>query len=340
MPLTPYLHRVVGREDLPARDAHQAMSVILSGRATAAQIAAFLVALRMKSETAPEVLGFARAMREFATRVRPRIEGEALVDTCGMGGDNAGTFNISTVAAFVVAASGVRVAKHGNRSISSRCGSADLLERLGVKVAVDAATAAHAIEQVGIGFLFAPAFHPAMRHAQPARTELRMRTVFNMLGPLTNPAGATAQVVGAASPEAAKLMAETLAELGLQRAFVVHGSDGLDEITSTGETALFDICDGRVFRRTVSPTDFGLNHADPEDLKGGTPDENAEIALRILKGEPGPKRDVVLMNAGAALVTAGRVGGFSEGVRVAADAIDSGAALEKLRSLACFTSET
>ena len=338
MPLTPYLHRIVGREDLPAADAYEAMAVILRGEAPVSLITAFLVALRMKGETAGEILGFARAMREFSTRVRPRIEGEPVVDTCGTGGDGAGTFNISTIAAFAVAAAGARVAKHGNRSISSRCGSADLLERLGVRVAVDAKVAAGAIENVGIAFLFAPAFHPAMKHAQPARAELRMRTVFNLLGPLTNPAGATAQVVGAPSTGAALLIAEALAELGLQRGFVVHGSDGLDEITISGETTMFDICHGRVFRRTVTPADFGLSTAPPEAMQGGTPEENTAIATRILNGELGARRDVVLMNASAALVAAGRAGDFEEGVSVAAAAIDSGAALAKLRALACFTS--
>ncbi len=337
MPLTPYLHRVVRREDLPARDAYDAMSVILGGRASVPQIAAFLVALRMKTETAEEVLGFARAMREFSTRVWPRLEGEPIVDTCGTGGDGSHTFNISTIAAFVVAAAGARVAKHGNRSISSRCGSADVLERLGVGLVMGAEAAARAIEQVGIVFLFAPAFHPAMKHAQPARAELSLRTVFNILGPLTNPAGATAQVVGAASPETARLIAEALAELGLPRGFVAHGSDGLDEITITGETLLFDICHGRVFRRVVSPADFGMNPAAGEELAGGSPDENASIALRILQGERGPKRDVVLMNAAAALVAAGRAGDFVEGAALAAQALDSGAALEKLRALARFT---
>jgi anthranilate phosphoribosyltransferase len=338
MPLTPYLHRVVGREDLPAGDAYEAMAIILRGEASISLITAFLVALRMKGETAREILGFARAMRDYCTRVRPRLEGEALVDTCGTGGDGAGTFNISTIAAFAVAAAGARVAKHGNRSISSRCGSADLLERLGVKVSVDAATAARAIEKVGIAFLFAPAFHPAMKHAQPARAELHMRTVFNLLGPLTNPAGATAQVVGAPSVDAALLIAEALAELGLQRGFVVHGCDGLDEITISGETTLFDVCHGRVFRRTVSPADFGFDTAPPEAMVGGTPEQNTAIATRILNGELGARRNVVLMNASAALVAAGRAADFKEGAELAADAIDSGAALATLRSLACFTS--
>lgn len=338
MPLTPYLHRVVGRQDLSAADAYEAMSVILRGDSSVSLITAFLVALRMKGETASEILGFARAMREFSTPVRPRIEGEPIVDTCGTGGDGGGTFNISTIAAFAVAAAGARVAKHGNRSISSRCGSADLLERLGVKVAVDARVAARAIEEIGIAFLFAPAFHPAMKYAQPARSELRMRTVFNLLGPLTNPAGATAQVVGAPSDGAALLIAEALAELGLQRGFVVHSSDGLDEITIAGETTMFDICHGRVFRRIVTPADFGFDVEPPETMQGGTPEENAAIATRILSGELGGRRNVVLMNASAALVAAGKAADFKEGVSMAAAAIDSGAALARLRSLACFNS--
>ncbi|HWR51184.1 MAG TPA: anthranilate phosphoribosyltransferase [Bryobacteraceae bacterium] len=337
MSLAPYLHRVVGLESLSPEDAHAAMSVVLSGAASTPQLTAFLVALRMKGETAGEILGFTRAMREFSTRVRPQIEGEALVDTCGMGGDGAGTFNISTIAAFVAAGAGVRVAKHGSRSVSSKCGSADVLEQLGVKLASDARVAARAIEEIGIGFLFAPAFQPAMRHAQAARMELRMRTVFNMLGPLTNPAGATAQVVGAASTVAAELMAQALAELGLERGFVVHGSDGLDEITLCGETLVYDICNGRVFRRVVRPEDFGLSPAAREHMLGGGPEENAAIAREVLDGARGPRRDVVLMNAAAAIVVAGTAGDLAEGAELAAESIDSGRARDRLQALATFS---
>jgi anthranilate phosphoribosyltransferase len=276
-------------------------------------------------------------MREKSHRVAVALDGGPLLDTCGTGGDGHGTFNISTVAAFVVAGAGVRVAKHGNRSISSRCGSADVLERLGVRVPLDAAQAARAILETGIGFLFAPAFHPAMKHAQPARLELKMRTVFNLLGPLTNPAGATAQLVGAPSVEAAGLMAEALAALGLEHGFVVHGSDGLDEITTTGPTTLFEVCRETVTRRETSPADFGVAAATLADLKGGTAEENAGIAKAILRGERGPKRDIVLVNAAAALVAAGRAQTFLEGMAQAAESIDSGAALGKLNQLAAFT---
>ncbi|MEK7409284.1 MAG: anthranilate phosphoribosyltransferase [Acidobacteriota bacterium] len=337
MRLTEYLHRVVNRADLSAVEAHEAMGVILRGEATTAQIAAFLVALRMKGETAPELIGFARAMREMAEPVRPELGGEPLLDTCGTGGDDAGTFNISTVAALVAAGAGVKVAKHGNRSISSRCGSADVLERLGVKISLEARALARSIEEVGIGFLFAPLLHPAMKHAQPARLELKMRTVFNMLGPLANPAGATAQVVGASSAEAAALMAEALAALGLARGFVVHGSDGLDEITTTGPTLVFEIAGGELRRQTVEPADFGVARAAPEELKGGDVEVNAGIVRAILDGSRGPKRDIVVVNAAAALVAAGKTAGFQEGVRLAEEAIDSGAAARKLKDLAGFS---
>ncbi len=337
MSLIPYLHRAVRREDLDAAAAQEAMEVILAGRATTAQIAAFLVALRMKGETAGELIGFARAMRGMASRVTPELEGGPLLDTCGTGGDAHGTFNISTIAAFVVAGAGVRVAKHGNRSISSRCGSADVLERLGVRVAVEAEQAARAIREVGIGFLFAPAFHPAMKHAQAARVELKMRTIFNLLGPLTNPAGATVQLAGAPSEEAAGLMSHALAELGLAHGFVVHGSDGLDEITTTGPTLAYEIRCREVVRRTLTPADFGVPVTSLEELKGGDPEENCTIARSILAGASGPKRDVVLVNAAAALVVAGRAASFVEGMMAAAESLDSGAAMRKLEQLAAFT---
>ncbi|HXN49655.1 MAG TPA: anthranilate phosphoribosyltransferase [Bryobacteraceae bacterium] len=337
MSLIPYLHRAVGREDLDAAAAEDAMEVILSGHASTPQIAAFLVALRMKGETADELIGFARAMRAHASKVPADLAGGPLLDTCGTGGDARGTFNISTIAAFVVAGAGVRVAKHGNRSISSRCGSADVLERLGVRVAVEADQAARAIREVGIGFLFAPAFHPATKHAHAARLELKMRTIFNLLGPLTNPAGATAQLAGAPSEEAARLIADALAALGLERGFVVHGSDGLDEITITGPTLAYEIEKGQVTRRTLTPEDFGVAPAPLEELQGGDPDENGEIARAILAGARGPKRDVVLVNAAAALVVAGRVASFVEGMAVAAESIDTEAARRKLEQLAAFS---
>lgn len=339
MTLLPYLHRAASRRHLTAAEAEEAMGAILSGAASVAQIAAFLVALRMKGETAEELVGFARAMRRVASPVEVDLGGEPLLDTCGTGGDGLCTFNISTIAAFVAAGAGVRVAKHGNRSISSACGSADVLERLGVEIAQQPEQAARAIREVGIGFLFAPAYHPAMKHAQPARLELKMRTVFNLLGPLTNPAGATAQLVGASSEQAAELLAEALAALGLARGFVVHGTDGLDEITTTGPTIVFEIQPGRAERKRVSPEDFGVPAAVGEDLKGGDAGRNAEIARSVLGGAPGPRRDIVLVNAAAALVAAGKAQDFPQGMRLAARSIDSGAALGKLERLAALTGQ-
>ena len=312
------------------------MRAILGGEASQPQIAAFLVGLRMKGETVDELVGFACAMRQMAVPVDARFPGEPLLDTCGTGGDGAATFNISTVAAFVVAGAGVRVAKHGNRSISSRCGSADLLEAMGIDIALPPAAAARAIREIGIGFLYAPGIHTAMRHAQPVRVDLRMRTVFNLLGPLTNPAGADAQLAGAPSPPAAGLIASALAALGLRRGFVVHGSDGLDEITTTGPTLAFSIDGARVERLSLAPADFGVPAAPAEALKGGDKSRNAAIANAVLAGCPGPQREVVLVNASAALVAAGKARDFLEGVRLAAQSIDSGAAQAKAEALARF----
>src|SRR4051794_6114890 len=314
MSLLSFFERIVERQSLSTADAEAAMHTILNGESTHSQIAAFLTALRMKGETAEELAGFARAMRRMAVRVDPALNGAALIDTCGTGGDRSDTFNISTVAAFVVAGAGVHVAKHGNRSISSKCGSADLLDLMGINIAMALEDSARAIREVGIGFLFAPSVHTAMRHAQPVRVELKMRTVFNLLGPLTNPAGANAQLVGAPSEDAAGLMAGALVSLGLRRGFVVHGSDGLDEITTTGPTLAFEIRDGMVERRTLEPGDFGLPTAAPQALKGGDPRQNLEIARAVLAGAHGPQRDIVLANAAAALVAAGQADVFLQGV--------------------------
>lgn len=333
MSLAPFLARVVERGDLSAGEAEQAMTVILAGEASPVQIGAFLVALRMKGETADEVFGFARAMRQRAVRVPLEAADEPLLDTCGTGGDGLGTFNISTTAAFVVAGAGVRVAKHGNRSISSRCGSADVLEALGVTVAQSAEQMARAIREAGIGFLFAPPLHPAMRYAQPARQELKLRTVFNWLGPLTNPAGAKRQLVGTHSARAAELVAGALARLGCEHAFVVHGADGLDEITTTGETLAFEVTGGRILERRLTPEQFGVARASIADLRGGDREENAAITRRILDGEPGPRRDIVLVNAAAALVAAGQAPDFAGAMTLAARSIDSGAARARLEGL-------
>jgi anthranilate phosphoribosyltransferase len=313
------------------------MYTILKGDASQAQIAAFLVALRMKGETVEELAGFARAMRAMAAPVNVGLNGAALLDTCGTGGDRSDTFNISTIAAFVAAGAGVHVAKHGNRSISSKCGSADLLEGLGIRIAMTPEESARAIREVGIGFLFAPAVHSAMKHAQPVRVDLKLRTAFNLLGPLTNPAGANAQLAGAPSERAAELMAGALAALGLRRGFVVHGSDGLDEITTTGPTLAFEICEGAVERRTLEPADFGVRVAAPADLKGGDRSNNLEIAEAVLGGAYGPQRDIVLVNAAAALVAAGQTETFLEAAAICAVSIDTGAAWEKARALARFS---
>jgi anthranilate phosphoribosyltransferase len=334
MSLLDHLSRLVAHESLSAEDAEQAMELILRGEASQPQIAGFLVALRMKGETVNELVGFARAMRRMAAPIRHGLNGEVLLDTCGTGGDGCNTFNISTIAAFVVAGTGVHVAKHGNRSISSRCGSADLLEAWGIRVAMSPDETARAIREVGIGFLFAPAVHMAMKHAQPVRVDLKLRTVFNLLGPLTNPAGATAQLLGGPSRKSAELMAGAMAELGLQHGFVVHGSDGLDEITTTGPTDTWEICGGRVEPRVLEPGDFAVHPASAQDLKGGDRKQNLEIANAVLGGAHGPQRDIVLVNAAAALVAAGKAETFLEGMALGVVSIDSGAAREKVAALA------
>ncbi len=337
MSFLPFLHRVSGRENLTASDAQRAMELVLSGDATTAQIAGFLVALRMKGETPDEIVGFARAMRERSTKVLPMLNGEVLLDTCGTGGDGQNTFNISTVVAFVVAGAGVKVAKHGNRSLSSLCGSADVFEGLGISISQTPEQTAASIREVGIGFLYAPAMHRAMKYAQAARAELKMRTAFNLLGPLTNPAGATAQLVGAPSAAAAELMAEALASLGLQRGFVVHGADGLDEISTTGPSLVLEIQRGAIAHHTLSPADFGLKTAKLAELRGGDRETNVKIARSIFNGEKGPKRDIVLANASAALVAAGKAADFPHGVELAAASIDSGSALAKVEHMVRFS---
>jgi anthranilate phosphoribosyltransferase len=331
MSLLTFLHRVSGGENLSAEEAHQAMSALLEGQANEALIAAFLVALKMKGETAAELAGFARAMRE---RVIFVDAGEDVIDTCGTGGSGDGTFNISTIAALVLAGAGARVAKHGNRSISSRsAGSAELVEALGVRFAMTPEEAARAVREIGIGFLFAPNLHPSMKHAQPVRRELKMRTVFNLLGPLANPARARAQLIGAPSPLAAQLMAEALAEIGTGHSFVVHGHDGLDEISTTGPTDVYEVWAGRVRKHVWTPADFDVPRASLNALAGGDPARNAEIAREILAGVPGPQRDIVLVNAAAGLVAAGLAPDLRSAMLIAAQSIDSGAAAGKLRRL-------
>jgi anthranilate phosphoribosyltransferase len=332
MSLLPYLHRVAAGSDLSGEEAHQAMGVLLEGGAGEAEIAGFLVALKMKGETAAEIAGFARAMRD---RMIVVDAGPDVIDTCGTGGDGAGTFNISTIAAIVMAGAGAKVAKHGNRSISgsSGSGSADVLEALGVRITLTPDEAARAIREIGIGFLFAPAMHPAMKHAQPVRRALKLRTVLNILGPLTNPARASAQLIGAPSHAAAKLMAEALAELGTRRAFVVHGQDGLDEITITGPTDVYEVTAQGVEHHVWRASDFGLTEASVVSLKGGDTACNVQIALGILRGSSGAPRGIVLANAAAGLLAAGLVADLISGVELAARSIDSGAAVGKLELL-------
>jgi anthranilate phosphoribosyltransferase len=340
MSLLAYLETVADRRNLSVEQAREAMHVILGGQASQPQLAAFAVAMRMKGETVDELVGFARAMREMAEPVEHGLNGEILLDTCGTGGDGAGTFNISTIAAFVAAGAGVHVAKHGNRSISNRgCGSADLLESMGIDIALPPAEAARAIREVGIGILFAPNVHTAMKHANPVRVDRKMRTFFNLLGPLTNPAGAGAQLAGVPSERAGELISGALAALGLQRGYVVHGSDGLDEITTTGITLVFEIRDGKVSRRELEPEDFAIRRAAAEDLRGGDKRRNLEIANAVLAGARGPQRDIVLVNAAAALVAAGKVDTFLEGMAIGTVSIDSGAARGKVAELAGFAAK-
>jgi anthranilate phosphoribosyltransferase len=338
------LDKIIADQDLTRGEAAAAMEQILSGQASTEQIAALLVALRIKGETVDEVVGFAMAMRRHATPIFPagrKLPDGVIVDTCGTGGDARGTFNVSTAAAFVVAGAGVLVAKHGNRSTGSRCGSADVLEALGMNIELAPERVAQAIEEIGIGFLYAPAMHAATRYAIPARRELRVRTVFNLLGPLTNPAGATAQIVGVYDASLTELVAQALGELGVMRAFVVHGADGLDEISISGETSIAELRDGIVRSYLIVPEDFGLRRAPLEDIRGGDAKHNAEIIHKILGRsllhEHGPHRDIVLANAAAALVAAGRATDFLNGVHIAKESIDSGAARTKLEELVTFS---
>ena len=318
-------------------DARLAMGVILAGEASTAQIAAFATALRMKGETADELQGLALAMRESGVRVEHGVTGEPVLDTCGTGGDNQGTLNVSTVVAFVVAGAGVKVAKHGNRSMSSLCGSADLLEAFGARLLMRPEDMGRAIREIGFGFLFAPALHPAMRHAQPARAELKTRTAFNLLGPLTNPAGATCQLVGAPSVVAAELMAVTLSAMGLHNGFVVHGADGLDEFSTTGQSDVFAIAGGAIDHQRLGPAEFGLRHATIDELRGGDIETNKKIALAVLNGMKGAHRDIVLANAALGLMAAGKAQDPIEGVRLAAESIDTGAAIAKLKAFVEFS---
>jgi anthranilate phosphoribosyltransferase len=352
------LHRLANHgPSLDRGEARAVMGEVLSGKCTDAQIAALLVALRMKGETVEEIVGFAEAIRAAAAPLPIRsaeslaVSGtgrdalaeespaESLVDTSGTGGDASGTFNISTATALVAAGAGVRVAKHGNRSISSKCGSADVVEALGINIQLSPERAAQCLREVGICFLYAPNLHPAMKQVQTVRRELRMRTMFNLLGPLTNPACASGQVVGVYSLDLVEKLAEALSMLGLHRALVVHGLDGLDEITITGKTRVAEAREGSVRSYEVEPEEFSMVRATLQEIAGGDAPENAAIIRAILGGEKSPRRDVVLLNAAAALVAAGRADHIADGVPLAAKSIDSGAAAGRLEALARFTSE-
>lgn len=350
------LHRIVThRESLPRGEARAVMGEVLAGKCTDAQIAALLVGLHMKGESVEEIVGFAEAIRAAATPIRIHknsvldasgTDRESLVDTCGTGGDVAGTFNISTATALVVAGAGVRVAKHGNRSstpkidaegASAKCGAADVMEALGVNIHLSPPLLGQCLDEVGIAFLFAPAIHSAAKYVQAARRETRLRTVFNLLGPLTNPAAASAQVVGVYALDLVEKVAEALSVLGTHRAFVVHGLDGLDEITVTGPTRVAEVREGSVHSYEITPQEFGLQSAGIAELSGGNAAQNAAMVRRILEGEKSARRDVVLANASAALVAAGKAEHLRSGVELAAESIDSGQARQKLAALVRFT---
>jgi anthranilate phosphoribosyltransferase len=330
-----FLQRLMAHGDLTQAETTQAFDAIMSGEATPAQIAGFIVALRMKGETVDEIAGGAESMRRHAVFVDPR--GAPVVDTCGTGGDGSHTFNISTTTAFVVAGAGVPVAKHGNRAISSRCGSADVLGALGVNLDAPPETVEECIQEAGIGFLFAPKLHPAMKYAMGPRKELGVRTIFNMLGPLTNPAGAKGQILGVFAPELTEPFANVLRRLGSRRAFVVHGHDGLDEITTTTTTRVSELADGVVKTYDLDPLDYMESYADAAALAGGEPAENAQTTRNILLGEPGPRHDIVCLNAAAAIVAGGKAATLKVGWRLAQEAIDSGKARQALDKLVEIT---
>jgi anthranilate phosphoribosyltransferase len=337
MTINEAIAQVIEGESLNTTQAADVMNQIMTGGATPAQIGAYLIAMRMKGETVDEITGSAKIMREMATRVN--VNAELVVDTCGTGGDASGTFNISTTVAFVVAGGGITVAKHGNRSVSSRSGSADVLTALGVNLEMTPGAVENCINEIGIGFLFAPLFHSAMKHAIGPRREIGVRTLFNVLGPLTNPAGAGIQVLGVYAPELTDILAQVLVKLGSSHCFVVHGSDGLDEITTTGPSHIAEGKNGVVDSYTINPEELGLPLAKAADLAGGDADENAEITKKVLAGEKGPCRDIVLINAAPAFVAAGKAKTLTEGIACAAEAIDSGAAETKLAELIAFSNK-
>jgi len=342
--------KVVRREDLTEKEAEGAMAEIMSGQATESQIASFITALRMKGETIDEITGCARIMRKYATRINVKsnvdidtedinIDRETIFDNCGTGGDSTNTFNVSTAAAFLIAACGLKVAKHGNRSVSSACGSADVLEELGVKLNISPEKVEECISKIGIGFLFAPALHGAMKYAIGPRKQIGIRTIFNILGPLTNPAGANVQVLGVYSFELVEKMAEVLKNLGVRKAWVVHSKDGLDELSVSSSTKVAELMNGKVKTFKVKPENFGIKRAKFSDIKGGNAKDNAKIISDILDGEKGPKRDIAVINAGAGLFLGGKAKDIRSGVKLAEEAIDTGKAKEKLDMLIKITNE-
>lgn len=329
------IQKLVEKKCLRYEEAREAMKEIMSGGATASQIAAFVTALRIKGETTDEIAALSTTMKEFGHRIHPKVQGR-LVDTCGTGGDRIKTFNISTTAAFAVAGAGIAVAKHGNRSFTSKSGSADVLERLGVNLHVEAQVVEQCIEDVGIGFMFAPSFHPAMKYAVEPRRDIGIRTVFNVLGPLANPADADSQLIGVYSEELVYSLAPVLRRLGCEEAMVVHGLDGLDEVSTIGGTVLAWLREGEIHTLKTTPQDLGVRQARPEDIMGATPEENAEVSFKILRGNDkvqDSKRDIVLVNAAAGIIVGGKADDFEEGIERARESIDSGKAYQKLKTL-------
>jgi anthranilate phosphoribosyltransferase len=333
------IHKLVNGADLTHEESTASMKEIMSGSATNAQIGAFLTALRVKGETSNEITAFTSVMKQYCHRIHPRVKGR-LVDTCGTGGDKIKTFNISTTAAFVVAGADIAVAKHGNRSVTSKCGSADVLEKLGLNLSMTPEDVEKAIEEVGVGFMFAPAFHPAMKYAIGPRREVGIRTVFNVLGPLTNPADANAQLLGVYNPRLTEPLAYSLKNLGSEETMVVHGLDGLDEISTIGKTRISWLREGKVTTREIAPKDFCVKPAKIKDVKGTTPEESAEVIFKILYGccdADDPKREIVQVNGAAAIIVSGKAEDFGYGIEVAHESIERGVAYRKLKDLIKFS---
>lgn len=337
MDFTAYLNTIIKGQDLSQDQMADMMDTIFSGQATQAQVGAFMAALATKGETFEELAGAARAMRSKAVRVQTLAK--KVIDTCGTGGDASGSFNISTTTAFVIAGAGITVAKHGNRSVTSKCGSADVLEALGINLSVDPEIVEEAINEIGIGFMFAPLYHGSMKYAMQARTECKIRSIFNMLGPLTNPASASCQILGVYAPELTEMFGNALNLLGVEKAFVVHGHDGMDEMTTTDLTRVTELNDGMIKTYDVDPLTYFDEYADPEDLLGGDTTHNAAIIRAVLSGEKGPKQDIVLLNAATGLVAADAAPTIEKGIDLALKSIETGAAMEKLELLADYTRE-